>query len=109
VGPFASEAPRETSFLLDHSTQTAFLEVAAICGLQFVPVERRDPYLTSSAGVGQAMRKCYDEYNVRRFVIGSGGSAFSDGGLGAVQALNVFDFFDGGNQLLSEPFSIANA
>lgn len=40
------------------------------------------------------MRKCYDDYNVRKFVIGSGGSAFSDGGLGAVQALGVFDFFD---------------
>ena len=40
------------------------------------------------------MRKCYDEHNIRKFVIGSGGSAFSDGGLGAVQALNVFDFID---------------
>ena len=40
------------------------------------------------------MRKCYEDYGVRNFVIGSGGSAFSDGGFGAVQALQVFDFFD---------------
>ena len=40
------------------------------------------------------MRKCYDDHNVRKFVIGSGGSAFSDGGFGAVQALGVFDFYD---------------
>ena len=40
------------------------------------------------------MRQCYDNHNVRKFVIGSGGSAFSDGGFGAVQALRVFDFFD---------------
>lgn len=40
------------------------------------------------------MRQCYEQHNVRKFVIGSGGSAFSDGGLGAVQALGVFDFID---------------
>ena len=39
VGPFANQAPRQTSFLLDHETNTAFLEVAAICGLELVPKE----------------------------------------------------------------------
>ena len=46
------------------------------------------------------MRICYDDFNVRKFVIGSGGSAFSDGGLGAVQALNVFDFYDKHGRLI---------
>lgn len=31
---------------------------------------------------------------MNKFVIGSGGSAFSDGGLGAIQALGVFEFYD---------------
>ena len=44
------------------------------------------------------MRKRYDNHNIRKFVIGSGGSAFSDGGFGAVQALQVFDFFDENGQ-----------
>ena len=38
------------------------------------------------------MRTCFDEYDVRKFIIGSGGSAFSDGGFGAVRAMNIFDF-----------------
>ena len=46
------------------------------------------------------MRICYDDFNVRKFVIGSGGSAFSDGGFGAVQALNVFDFCDENGEVL---------
>ena len=69
-----------------------------------MPLTERNPFKTSSYGVGQAMRICYDQYNVRNFVIGSGGSAFSDGGLGAVQALNVFDFYDSkGNRIESRP------
>ena len=55
------------------------------------------------------MRKCYDEYNVKKFVIGSGGSAFSDGGLGMVQAMNVFDLFDANGKLVERPMSIADA
>ena len=49
VGPFANEAPRASTFLLDHETNTAFLEVAQYCGLELVPGPRRNPYLTSSA------------------------------------------------------------
>ena len=55
------------------------------------------------------MRKCYEDYNVRKFVIGSGGSAFSDGGLGAVQALQVFDFFDSDGNLITEPVPFGEA
>ena len=38
------------------------------------------------------MRTCFDEYDVRKFIIGNGGSAFSDGGFGAARAMNIFDF-----------------
>ena len=57
------------------------------------------------------MRACYDQYDVRSFIIGSGGSAFSDGGLGAVQALNVFDFYDKDSNLIESwpPMSIEQA
>ena len=80
------------------------MEVAEICGLELVPRDQRNPYLTSSTGVGQAMRICYDDFNVKKFVIGSGGSAFSDGGFGAVRALKIFDFLDE-NGTVIEPSS----
>jgi glycerate 2-kinase len=80
--------------LLDEGNREAYLQVSDLAGLQLVPVESRDPYRASSAAVGQAMRHCYDKHSVRKFIIGSGGSAFTDGGFGAVQALKVFDFLD---------------
>ena len=49
AGPFVNEASRQTSFLLDHESNTAFLEVAAICGLELVNKADRNPLLTSSA------------------------------------------------------------
>jgi glycerate kinase len=36
------------------------------------------------------MRHCYEHEGVRRMVIGSGGSAFVDGGLGAMIGLGLF-------------------
>jgi len=82
----------DTYVLLD--ADTAYLEVAELAGLQKVPMHLRNPMRTSSGAVGAAMKKCYESYHVRKFVIGSGGSCFSDGGLGAVQALGVFRFKD---------------
>ena len=40
------------------------------------------------------MRHCYEKHSTRKFIIGSGGSAFTDGGFGALQALKVFDFLN---------------
>ena len=37
VGPLPNEAARQSAFLLDHESNTAFLEVAALCGLELVP------------------------------------------------------------------------
>ena len=41
----------------------------------------------SSYGVGQAIKMCYTDHNIKRFVIGCGGSAFSDAGYGCMSAL----------------------
>jgi len=40
--------------------------------------------IATSRAIGLAMRHCYDVHQIKKFVIGSGGSAFSDGGLGAI-------------------------
>lgn len=38
------------------------------------------------------MRHIFEKEDIRKIVLGSGGSAFVDGGLGAMYALGVFDF-----------------
>jgi len=73
---------RPAEILIDNTT--AYLEVANICGLQDVSPEFRNPWVCSSLGVGQAMRRCFYDHHIRNFVIGCGGSSFSDAGFGCV-------------------------
>ena len=50
--------------------------------------------MASSVGTGQVIRECWEREGIKRIVMGSGGSAFVDGGIGAMQALDVFKFMD---------------
>ena len=69
-------------------SQTAVIEIANIAGLTMVPPEKRNPLYTSTYGVGQAILALLDQ-GIRKIVIGLGGSATSDGGLGMLQALGM--------------------
>jgi glycerate kinase len=68
--------------------KTAVMEVANIVGLTMIPPEKRNPLCTSTYGVGQAILGLLDE-GIRKIIIGLGGSATSDGGLGMLQALGM--------------------
>ena len=67
---------------------TAVIEMARTSGLALVPVEKRDPRVTTTYGLGEAIRHALDA-GFRRFVIGIGGSATNDAGAGTAQALGV--------------------
>jgi len=68
--------------------RTAVIEMAAASGLALVPVDRRDPTRTTTYGTGELIRAALDA-GVSRILIGIGGSATTDGGTGAAQALGV--------------------
>ena len=68
--------------------QTAVIEVAAASGLALVPPEVRDPGVTTTRGTGELIRTALDA-GLRRFVIGLGGSATNDAGVGALRALGL--------------------
>ena len=68
--------------------QTAVIEVAAASGLALVPAEARDPGVTTTRGTGELIRLALDA-GLRRFVIGLGGSATNDAGVGALCALGL--------------------
>ena len=72
---------------------TAVIEVAQAIGLDKVPPAERNPCFASSFGVGELITACLDR-GLRRFVVGLGGSATVDGGVGMLQALGV-RFLDG--------------
>jgi glycerate kinase len=66
--------------------ETAALEMAAASGLALIPVERRDPFETTTRGTGELLRAAI-ESGATRVVLGIGGSATNDGGAGLAQAL----------------------
>ncbi len=59
----------------------AYVESASACGLHLVPLDRRDPGLTTTAGVGDLVHRAR-ALGARRIVIGLGGSGTNDGGAG---------------------------
>ena len=71
---------------------TAIIEMAAAAGLPLVPKADRNPFFTTTRGVGELICDAISQ-KCRRFLIGIGGSASNDGGLGMLQALG-FDFLD---------------
>lgn len=68
--------------------KTAVIEMAASSGLPLVPPGRRNPLHTTTRGVGELMRVVM-EHGCRRLLIGIGGSATNDGGMGMLAALGA--------------------
>ena len=67
---------------------TAVIEIAQACGLHLLTVAERNPVIASSYGVGELIADALDE-GVKRIIIGLGGSATNDAGLGMLTALGM--------------------
>ena len=65
---------------------TAVIEMAGAAGITMVDEEERNPLYTTTYGVGEVIRDAVRS-GCRRFVVGIGGSATNDGGIGMLQAL----------------------
>ncbi len=83
-GPFGAPVPGAVYGLT--SGGTAVIESALICGLGTIPAGSRDPLRASSAGMGDVVRAALDA-GARDVMIGLGGTATVDGGLGMALAL----------------------
>ena len=64
----------------------AVVEMSGAAGITQVPEAERDPMNTTTYGVGEVIRRAIEQ-GCRRFIIGLGGSATNDGGIGMLQAL----------------------
>ncbi len=86
--------PVEASYLWygRGSERTAVIEMAQAAGLPLVPVDKRNPLYTTTYGVGELIRDAIDQ-GCRKFIIGIGGSATNDAGIGMLQALGYY-FYD---------------
>lgn len=84
TGPLGE--PVAAYFGIPGDGRTAVIEMAAASGLPLVPVKRRNPMVTTTYGTGELIRMALDE-GCRNLIIGIGGSATNDGGVGMAQAL----------------------
>ena len=80
--------------------RTAVIEMAAASGLPLAPAERRDPRTATTLGTGELIRAALDA-GLRKIIIGIGGSATNDGGMGMARALGA-RFIDAAGQELPE-------
>lgn len=71
---------------------TAIIEMASASGLTLVPKNKRDPKITTTYGVGELIKKAI-EHGASEIIIGVGGSATNDGGMGMASALG-YKFLD---------------
>jgi glycerate 2-kinase len=83
VGPLARPV---TARLLHRTDGLVVLESAQACGLHLVPPDRRDPLTATTYGVGQLLLAAIED-GAQRVLLGLGGSATVDAGLGALTAL----------------------
>lgn len=86
TGPLGD--PVEAYFGILGDQKTAVIEMAAASGLTLVPPERLDPRNTTTYGTGELIKAALDE-GVDNIIIGLGGSATNDAGIGMAQALGV--------------------
>ncbi|HEY4246030.1 MAG TPA: glycerate kinase [Lacunisphaera sp.] len=83
------------------SGSLAVVEMAAASGLALLPKSQRDPWHTSSYGTGDLLRAAVQR-GVDSVLLGVGGSATNDLGLGALAALG-FKFLDAEGMAIANP------
>ena len=73
-------------------TKIAIIEMAAAAGITLVDEKQRNPLDTTTFGVGEMICDAIHK-GCRKFIVGIGGSATNDGGIGMLQALG-FEFLN---------------
>ncbi len=96
TGPIAKKV--DATYGLLKNTSTAIIEIAQASGLTLVPTEPRNPLYTTTYGVGEIIKEAINK-GYRNFIVGIGGSATNDAGIGMLQALG-FEFYDENNKLV---------
>jgi len=84
TGPLGT--PVECTYGILRSTATAIVEMSGAAGIMLVSEQDRNPLNTTTYGVGEVIKDAIIK-GCRHFIVGIGGSATNDGGIGMLQAL----------------------
>lgn len=91
----------QAEMAIDYEKKTAYIEMAKSTGLTLVNEKERNPYQSFSYGVGNLILHGLDK-GCRTFVIGLGGSATNDAGVGMLSELGVVFRDESGNSITIE-------
>lgn len=84
TGPLRNQV--EAIYGITGDGRCAIIEMAEASGLALVKKDERNPYITTSFGTGELILDALDQ-GVSKIILGIGGSATNDGGVGMIQAL----------------------
>lgn len=90
TGPMGSPVSCYYGYL--EKDKTAIIEMASASGITLVPAHQKNPLTASTRGVGEMILHA-PEQGCRHFIIGIGGSATNDAGIGMLKALG-YSFLD---------------
>ena len=79
--------------------KTAVIEMAKASGLELLKEPEKNPLITTTFGTGQLIKDALDK-GCNKIIIGIGGSATNDGGVGMVRALGAKFLDDQGEEIL---------
>ncbi len=85
TGPLGNKVIAEYGML---NNGIAVMEMSSASGLLLVPTDKLNPLITTTYGTGELIKAALDD-GFRSMMIGLGGSATNDGGIGMMQALGV--------------------
>ncbi len=95
-GPAIEKVDATYGVLSDN--KTAIMEMAQAAGITYVEDSQKNPLTTTTYGVGEMIKLAINE-GCRHFIMGIGGSATNDAGVGMLQALG-FKFYDENDNLV---------
>ena len=90
TGPLGDKV--DAAYGIIEEAKMAVIEMSVAAGITLVPDEKKNPLFTTTYGVGEMIRDAIEK-GCRKFVVGIGGSATNDGGIGMLQALG-YDFLN---------------
>ncbi len=96
VGPLGKKVTATYGIIDDGNS--AVIEMASASGIELLKQEERNPLRTTTYGTGQLIKDALDR-GVSSLLIGIGGSATNDGGIGMLQALGVSFLDERGDEL----------
>lgn len=79
---------------------TAVVESAEANGIELLDRSELSPLKTTTYGVGELIKVLIEKYHCRNFIVGIGGSATVDGGIGMLQALG-YRFYRSNGELIA--------